>query len=162
MAWGWVNFPANVHFWEKVCKAYLNQVSYLIRFYWDTGGCKINCMDATNYTGCFDACPIHEVTSSRPFIKVVRVNQGRESKQLRVSQDGRAGSQQVCHVTETEWTQSFVWAPGMNPAQVLRKAEGRGAGRQGWREEEGKQYGCLLEFMKQSQRMEHCQGRRHI
>ncbi len=41
MAWGWVNFPANVHFGEKVCKAYLNQVSYLIRFYWDTEGARL-------------------------------------------------------------------------------------------------------------------------
>lgn len=110
---------------HKVCKAYLSHsVSYLIRCYWDTGGCKINCMDVANYTGCFDACHIHQVTSCWPLIQVVGVSQGRESKQLWVSQDGRAGSQRVCHVTETEWTQSFVWAPGMNPAQVLRKTEG--------------------------------------
>ncbi len=138
-------FSANVHFWvnysftvklsklpfpllflmHKVCKAYLNQVPYLIRCYWDMGGCKINCMDATNYTGCVDACPIHEVTSSMPFIQVVRVSQGRESKQLRVSQDGRAGSQASVPCDRDRMNAELCLSTGHEPSTGAEK--GRGA-----------------------------------
>ncbi len=138
-------FSANVHFWvnysftvklsklpfpllflmHKVCKAYLNQVPYLIRCYWDMGGCKINCMDATNYTGCVDACPIHEVTSSMPFIQVVRVSQGRESKQLWVSQDGRAGSQASVPCDRDRMNAELCLSTGHEPSTGAEK--GRGA-----------------------------------
>lgn len=43
------------------------------------GGCKIDCMDVLITQGCFNACWILLDSSSKPFIQVVRVSQGRKA-----------------------------------------------------------------------------------